>query len=132
MSLLIRWKIIKYIKTGNKQRSIYWNPIKRGGNKMNKRERERERDFETISSSFCTCLTWIERVVCPQLLFLSLPPFFPFASPFHARLPRLSFLFSIVFPLSLFLSRNVYQVESNFPPIRTLSICTICGVRSIL
>ena len=45
MSLLIRWKIIKYIKTGNKQRSIYWNPIKREGNKMNKREREREREI---------------------------------------------------------------------------------------
>lgn len=39
------YKIYIYIyKMGNRQRPIYWNPIKRGGNKMNKR-RERRREI---------------------------------------------------------------------------------------
>lgn len=117
MSPLIRWKIIKlYIyKMGNKQRSIYWNPIKLGGNKMNKR-RERKREIPSISKPFlpfCTCPTsrWVREqptwCVRPQLLFLTISPsFFSLASPFHARLLPLSFFFffSIVFSQAMFTS----------------------------
>lgn len=55
---------------GNKQGSIYWNPIKRGGNKMNKR-RERKREIPSISKPFlpfCTCPTsrWVREQRVPS------------------------------------------------------------------
>lgn len=120
MSPLIRWKIIKlYIyKMGNKQRSIYWNPIKLGGNKMNKR-RERKREIPSISKPFlpfCTCPT--SRWVCssPTSVSYHFPLLFFFSLSFSRSITSAFFLLLL---LHCILPGNVYQLESNFPPIRT-------------
>lgn len=107
MSLLIRWKIIKYIKTGNKQRSIYWNPIKREGNKMNKRERERERE---ISKPFLLLFALVqlrERGWC---------------------VPNFCFLVSLLSFLSLLLFTLDYLVSLSSSLLYSLSLSSSQGI----
>lgn len=112
------YKIIYIYKMGNKQRSIYWNPIKLGGNKMNKR-RERKREIPSISKPFlpfCTCPT--SRWVCssPTSVSYHFPLLFFFSLSFSRSITSAFFLLLL---LHCILPGNVYQLESNFPPIRT-------------
>lgn len=99
------YKIIYIYKMGNKQRSIYWNPIKLGGSKMNKR-RERKREIPSISKPFlpfCTCPTsrWVREqrgVFVPNFCFLPFPPPF-FLQPLLFTLDYFRFLSSSSSPL---------------------------------